>query len=141
MYVVSSLAFHTLTAFAAILIGWSTEARSILSKRAELIHACGHEGIDERIAFELADVDRYGIERRLMRAGIHAMLVNTLTFMFSSTIIRQAGSLIPMSHLSVSRLGMLCGLCATVVWSGYRVRRYSDIMTISPRVVDFNARP
>lgn len=123
MYVVSSLAFHTLTAFAAIIIGWSTEARSILSKRAELVHACSHEGIDERIAFELADVDRYGIERRLMRAGIHAMFVNSLVFMISAMIIRQAGTLIDVSPLAVSRLGMVVGLCATVVWSGIRVSR------------------
>ena len=125
MFVVTSLAFHALVNAFAIAIGLSTEARAILNKRSELVLACAREGSDERYAFELANVDRVGVENRLWRAGLMGGLVYAIAFMPSHMLAQGISGSFDWSHLTTSRVASVFGLCATVVWSGCAVRRKS----------------
>lgn len=123
MFVVTSLAFYALVNAVAIAIGLSTEARAILNKRAELAAACAREGSDERYAFELANVDRFGVENRLWRAGLMGSLVNAVAFFPAQIVAGEFRDAFHWSFETKSRFGSLIGLCATVVWSAYAMRR------------------
>jgi hypothetical protein len=123
MFVVTSLAFHALINAVAICIGLSTEARAILGKRAELAVACAREGSDERYAFELADVDRVGVEKRLWRAGLMGALVYATAATPGHMVARAISGSFDWSALTTSRMASVFGLCATIVWSGHAVRR------------------
>ena len=127
MFVVTSLAFHALVNAVAIVIGLSTEARAILNKRSELVLACASEGSDERYAFELANVDRVGVENRLWRAGLMGAVVYAIAFMPSHMLAQGISGSLDWSHLTTSRVASVFGLCATVVWSAYAIRRNSYI--------------
>ena len=125
MFVVTSLVFHALINAVAICVGLSTEARAILNKRAELAMACAREGCDERYAFELANVDRLGVEKRLWRAGLMGALVYATAVMPGHMVARAIKGSFDWSPLMTSRMASVFGLCATVVWSAYAVRRTS----------------
>ena len=123
MYVVGSLAFHTLVTLTALLIGCSTEVRDIIRKRALLVRACSLDGTDHHIAFEIAQVDRDGIERRLTAAGLTAVIVNALAFYPGQVLAGEFRDAFGWALLTKQRVGALFGLAITVVWSGLRVRR------------------
>ena len=123
MSYLSSLAFHAGVAITALLIGWSTEVRDIVRTRARLAVACRAEGTDHRLAFEIADVDRVGIERRLIAAGCAAAFVNAVAFFPGQLIAGEFRDAFGWSLVTKTRFGALLGLATTVVWSGLRVRR------------------
>lgn len=123
MHVLTSLAFHTLVTVTALLIGCSTEVRGIVRARARLVAACRTDGTDHRIAFELAGVDREGIERRLMAAGLTAALVNAVAFYPGQLVAGEFRDAFGWSLDTKTRFGAMIGLMTTVVWSGLRVRR------------------
>ena len=123
MNALASLAFHTAVTVTAILIGWSTEVRGIMRTRARLAVACRADGTDHHIAYELAAVDRDGIERRLIAAGLTAALVNAIAFYPGQLIAGEFRDVIGWSLTMKTRFGSLIGLMTTVVWSGLRVRR------------------
>ena len=123
MYVVTSLAFHALVTLTALAIGCSTEVRGIVRTRANLVTACRADGTDHHIAFEIAGVDRAGIERRLMASGLTAALVNAIAFYPGQLIAGEFRDAFGWSLDTKTRFGALLGLMTTVVWSGLRVRR------------------
>lgn len=123
MYVLTSLVFHTFVTASAILIGWSTEVRGIVRTRANLVAACRVDGTDHQFAFELARVDRDGIERRLIASGLTAALVNALAFYPGQLVAGEFRDAFGWSLDTKTRFGALVGLMVTVVWSGLRVRR------------------
>lgn len=123
MYVLTSLAFHTFVTLTALAIGCSTEVRGIIRTRANLAAACRADGTDHRIAFEIAGVDRDGIERRLMASGLTAALVNAIAFYPGQLIAGEFRDVFGWSLDTKTRFGSLIGLMTTVVWSGLRVRR------------------
>ncbi len=127
MHVLTSLAFHTFVTLAALAIGCSTEVRGIVRTRANLAAACRADGTDHRIAFEIAGVDREGIERRLMASGLTAALVNAIAFYPGQLIAGEFRDAFGWALDTKTRFGALLGLAVTVVWSGLRVRR--DAMT------------
>lgn len=123
MYVLTSLAFHTFVTASAVLIGWSTKVRGIVRTRAHLVAACRTDRIDHRIAFELAGVDRHGVERRLIAAGCTAALVNAIAFYPGQLVAGEFRDAFGWSLDTKIRFGALLGLMVTVVWSGVWVRR------------------
>ncbi|MBU3703717.1 MAG: hypothetical protein FGM42_05000 [Ilumatobacteraceae bacterium] len=127
MYVVTSLAFHALVTATAVLIGWSTEVRGIVRTRANLVAACRADGTDHHIAFEIAGVDRDGVERRLIAAGCTAALINGVAFFPGQLIAGEFRDAFGWSLDMKTRFGALVGLATTVVWSGLRVRRGTPV--------------
>lgn len=127
MNALTSLAFHTAVTVTALLIGCSTEIRGIVRTRARLAVACRADGTDHRIAYEIAAVDRAGIERRLIAAGCTAALVNAIAFYPGQLIAGEFRDAFGWALHTKTRFGALLGLGATVVWSGLRVRRDTAI--------------
>lgn len=123
MNALTSLAFHAAVTVTAILIGWSTEVRVIMRTRARLALACRADGTDHTIAFDIAAVDRAGVERRLIAAGLTAALVNAIAFYPGQLIAGEFRDAFGWSLDTKTRFGALLGLAVTVVWSGLRVRR------------------
>lgn len=123
MNALTSLAFHTAVTVTAVLIGWSTEVRGIMRTRTRLALACRADGTDHRIAYEIAAVDRAGIERRLIAAGCTAALVNAIAFYPGQLIAGEFRDILGWALDTKTRFGALIGLMTTVVWSGWRVRR------------------
>lgn len=123
MNALTSLAFHTAVTVTAVLIGWSTEVRGIMRSRSRLALACRADGTDHRIAYEIAAVDRAGIERRLIAAGCTAALVNAIAFYPGQLIAGEFRDVFGWALDTKTRFGALLGLAVTVVWSGLRVRR------------------
>ncbi|MFM7094858.1 MAG: hypothetical protein ACKOYL_09950 [Actinomycetota bacterium] len=123
MNALTSLAFHTAVTVTAVLIGWSTEVRGIVRTRTRLALACRADGTDHRIAYEIAAVDRAGIERRLIAAGCTAALVNAIAFYPGQLIAGEFRDVFGWALDTKTRFGALLGLAVTVVWSGLRVRR------------------
>lgn len=120
-----SLAYHATITGTAILIGWSTEVRHILRTRARLVRECAADGLDPSYAFELAGVDRVGVERLLIAAGCTAALVNAVAFFPGQVVAGELRDVFGWSLDTKTRVGSLVGLAATVVWSGLKVRRDS----------------
>jgi len=127
MNALASLAFHTAVTVTAILIGWSTEVRGIMRTRARLAVACRADGTDHHIAYELAAVDRDGIERRLIAAGLTAALVNAIAFYPGQLIAGEFRDVFGWALETKTRFGAMLGLAVTVVWSGVRVRRDTTV--------------
>ncbi len=127
MYLVTSLAFHFFVTATAVLIGWSTEVRGIIRTRANLAAACRADGTNHDIAFEIAGVDRIGIERRLIASGCTAALINGVAFFPGQLIAGEFRDAFGWSLAVKTRFGALVGLAATVVWSGLRVRRETPV--------------
>jgi len=123
MNALTSLAFHTAVTVTAVLIGWSTEVRGIVRTRTRLAVACHADGTDHRIAYEIAAVDRAGVERRLIAAGCTAALVNASAFYPGQLIAGEFRDVFGWALDTKTRFGALLGLAVTVVWSGRRVRR------------------
>ena len=123
MYVIGSLMFHAFATATAVLIGWSTEARQILTTRSTLAVACRNEGTDEQLAFEIANVDRYGIERRLMRAGLIAAMINGVAYFPAQLVAGEFRDAFGWSIDVKLRFASLLALMTTIVWSGMKVHR------------------
>lgn len=118
-----SLAYHITLTCTAVLIGWSTEVRGIVRTRTELVRRCAVDGVDPSHAFEIARVDRDGIERCLIAAGCTAAIVNGLAYFPGQLVADVFRDAFGWSLIAKQRVGGLFGLAATVVWSGLRVRR------------------
>lgn len=123
MNALTSLAFHAAVTVTAVAIGWSTEVRNIIRTRARLTIACRADDTDHRIAYELAAVDRAGIERRLIAAGCTAALVNAIAFYPGQLVAGEFRDAFGWALETKTRFGAVLGLMTTVVWSGLRVRR------------------
>ena len=123
MNLLVSLAFHTAVTVAAVLIGCSTEVRGIVRTRAQLARECALDGVEPDHAFEIARVDRVGVERRLIAAGCTAAMVNAIAFYPGQLVAGEFRDAFDWSLVLKTRFGALLGLATTVVWSGLKVRR------------------
>ena len=123
MSFVQSLALNTFVAVATVAIGASTEVRAIVRTRVRLASACNHEGVDERFAFELAGVDRHGIERRLYRAALVGAIALTVAFVPARLLATQLAHQFDWSRDTRLAAGTLLNLVGPVLWSAHQVRR------------------
>ena len=125
MNALQSLTLNALVVFATVLIGWSTEVRRIITTRAHLVSACGAEGLDERLAFEVADVDRNGVERRLLRAALGAAITLIIAFFPERLVALHLSREFGWSLDTRLATGTILSLVGPVIWSGLRVRRHA----------------
>ncbi|MEY2968016.1 MAG: hypothetical protein RIQ64_643 [Actinomycetota bacterium] len=118
-----SLALNTFVALASLTIGASTEVRAIVRARVRLALACANDDLDERIAFELADVDRRSIERRLVRAAALGALALTVSFIPIRFLTVELGHQLGWSLDTRLTAAALFNLAGPLAWSAWRVRR------------------
>jgi hypothetical protein len=118
-----SLALNTFVALAALAIGASTEVRAIVRTRVRLALACANDGLDERIAFELANVDRPGIERRLVRAAATGALALIITFIPTRLLAVELGRQLGWGLDTRLAFATLFNLTGPLAWSAWQVRR------------------
>lgn len=126
MSIVQSLVVNSFVAVAALAIGASTEVRAIVHARMRLALACANDGLDDRIAFELANVDRAGIERRLLRAAAQGGLALTVTFLPIRVLIVEAGERLGWALDTRLAAAALCNLAGPLAWSAWQVRRTTN---------------
>lgn len=126
MNALQSLAVNTFVALAALGIGASTEVRAIARTRLRLALACANDGLDERIAFELANVDRGGIERRLVRAAAAGALALTVSFIPTRLLAVELGQQLGWSLDTRLAFAAVFNLTGPLVWSAWQVRRTTD---------------
>jgi hypothetical protein len=126
MNAIQSLTINTLVAVAALVIGASTEVRAIVRTRMRLALACANDGLDERIAFELASVDRVAIERRLVRAAALGALALTVSFIPIRFLAVELGQQLGWSLDTRLAAAAFFNLAGPLVWSAWQVRRAGD---------------
>jgi hypothetical protein len=126
MNVVQSLVLNTFVALAALAIGASTEVRAIVRTRVRLTLACANDGLDQRIAFELADVDHRSIERRLVRAAALGALALTVSFVPIRFLTVELGQQLGWSLDTRLASAALFNLAGPLAWSAWQVRRTGD---------------
>lgn len=126
MNAIQSLTINTFVAVAALAIGASTEVRAIVRARVRLALACANDGLDERIAFELADVDRRSIERRLVRAAALGALALTVSFIPIRFLTVELGQQLGWSLDTRLAAAALFNLAGPLAWSAWQVRRADD---------------
>lgn len=123
MSTVQSLVLNAFVTVAAPAIGASTEVRAIVRTRVRLALACANDGLDDRIAFELANVDRVSIERRLFRAGAQGALALTVTFLPIRMFMVEAGERLGWTLDTRLAAAALFNLAGPLAWSAWQVRR------------------
>jgi hypothetical protein len=126
MSTVQSLVLNTFVAVTALAIGASTEVRAIVHTRVRLALACADDGLDDRIAFELANVDRAGIERRLLRAAAQGALALTVAFLPIRMFMVETGERLGWSLDTRLAAAALCNLAGPLAWSAWQVRHSTD---------------
>ena len=111
----------------ALLIGASTEFRSIVRRRATLVDQCAATGFDPRLAFEIADVDRDGIERRVFRAAMQGVIAATIAMVPTRLSTFPMAAAFGWSDSTRSHVAAFVPLVGPLLWSGLKLRRMSAI--------------
>jgi hypothetical protein len=127
MNAIQSLTLNTFVAMAALTIGASTEVRAIVRTRVRLALACAQDNIDKRIAFELSDVDRRSIERRLVRAAALGALALTVSFIPIRFLAVELGQRLGWSLDARLGAAALFNLAGPLAWSAWQVRRATHL--------------
>jgi hypothetical protein len=108
---------------AALLIGCASELRYIVRRRAELATECGATGFDPRLAFEIADVDRHGIERRVMRSALEGAMAMAVAMLPARYVARYMATQLDWSMDARLVFGSVLSLAGPVLWSGIKAQR------------------
>lgn len=111
----------------ALLIGASTEFRFIVQRRASLVDQCAVTGFDPRLAFEIADVDRDSIERRLFRASLQGAVALTIAMVPTRLATFPLADTLGWTETTRLHVATFVPLVGPLVWSGLKIRRMSSI--------------
>jgi hypothetical protein len=107
----------------ALLIGCASDLKYVVRRRAELVTACGVTGFDPRLAFEIADVDRHGIERRIMHSAIEGALALVVAMFPARLFARYMAAQLDWSMDARLIFGSVLSLAGPVLWSGIKAQR------------------
>jgi hypothetical protein len=106
----------------ALLIGCASNLKYVVRRRAELITACGATGFDPRLAFEIADVDRKGIERRIMRSATEGVLALAVAMFPARLFARYMATHLDWSLNIRIVVGSVLSLAGPLLWSGIKAQ-------------------
>ncbi len=106
----------------ALLIGASTEFRFIVHRRATLVDQCAATGFDPRLAFEIADVERDGVERRLFKASLQGVIALIVAMFPARLATRPLAEALEWTESTRLWVATFIPLVGPLVWSGLKVR-------------------
>ena len=118
-----SLVLPVIVVGLALLIGASTEFRFIVHRRATLVDQCAATGFAPRLAFEIADVDRDGVERRLFRASLQGVIALTVAMFPTRLATHPLAEALEWTEPTRLWVATFIPLVGPLVWSGLKVRQ------------------
>jgi hypothetical protein len=108
---------------AALLIGCASDLRYIVRRRAQLVAACGETGFDPQLAFVIADVDRHGIENRILRGATEGAMALGVAMFPARFVARYMATQLDWSLDTRFVVGSILSLTGPVLWSGIKAQR------------------
>jgi hypothetical protein len=111
----------------ALLIGCWSEMRAILQRRAQLLVVCASTGFDHNLAFEIADVDRDSIERRILRTGLQGVLAFMIVMVPCRLMLLYLAREFGWSNDTRLALAAIVPLAGPLLWSGIQAGRTANL--------------
>jgi hypothetical protein len=112
----------------ALLIGCWSEIRAILQRRTELLAVCASTGFDHNLAFEIADVDRDSIERRLLRMGLQGVVAFIIVMVPCRFILLHLAREFGWSSDTRLALATIVPIAGPLLWSGIQAGRTAEFI-------------
>ena len=122
-----SIVLPVLVVGMSLLIGASTELRYVVRRRADLVDQCATTGFDPHLAFEIADVDRDGIERRLFRASLQGAIAATVAMFPTRLATLPMADAFGWSESTRLYVATFIPLVGPVFWSGVKVHHAAAV--------------